>query len=259
MKRPGLMNAAIAVLIAMVIFACQKQAAQQETETAAVAAGPNTLTEEEKTAGWELLFDGATLDGWKRFNSDTIGPLWSVKDGAIICDGTGLGEGSGKMGGSLMTTKNFGNFELIAEWKISPGGNSGILYHVVEGPQYEHDYNTGPEYQVMDDAGWKGDALAPAQKVGSNYDMFEAPDTKKVMPVGEWNVSKIVYNNGHVEHYLNGEKTVEFDESSDDYNQRLKKSKWVGYPDWNKSKTGAISLQDHGAPVYYRSIKIRSL
>lgn len=257
MKRSGLFNAAIALLIAMLAFACTKQAAQQE-ETVAEAA-PNTLTEEEKAAGWELLFDGSTLNGWKRYNSDTIGPLWSVKEGAILCDGSGLGEGSGNMGGSLMTTKTFGNFELVVEWKITPGGNSGILYHVIEGPQYKHDYETGPEYQVMDDAGWKGGELTPAQKVGSNYDMFEAPDTKKVMPVGEWNTSRIVYNNGHVEHYLNGEKTVEFEEGSDDYNQRYQKSKWVGYPDWNKSKVGAISLQDHGAPVYYRSIKIRSL
>jgi hypothetical protein len=231
MKKLNIFHAFV-LLMAVVAFSCQKSETKQETAAAETA--PNTLTEAEK--------------------------LWTVKDGTIICDGTGLGEGSGgSAGGSLMTTKTFGNFELVAEWKISPGGNSGILYHVVESPEYKHDYETGPEYQVMDDAGWKGGALNPPQKVGSNYDMFEAPDTKKVMPVGEWNTSKIVYNNGHVEHYLNGEKTVEFDEGSEDYNQRYQKSKWVGYPGWNKSKVGAISLQDHGAPVYYRSIKVRAL
>jgi len=244
----------LVLLMAIVTLSCQKSEKKE-----AVAAAPNTLTEEEKSAGWQLLFDGATLDGWKRFNSDTIGPLWSVKEGAIMCDGSGLGEGSGNMGGSLLTRKNYGNFELSFEWKISTGGNSGVLYHVVEGAQYKHDYETGPEYQVMDDIGWKGDGLTVAQKVGSNYDMFEAPENKKVMPVGEWNTSRIVYNNGHVEHYLNGEKTVEFEEASEDYNKRYQNSKWVGYPDWNKSKTGAISLQDHGAPVYYRSIKVREL
>lgn len=244
------------LLMAMVAFSCKQSDTRQE---ASAEAAPNTLTEDEKAAGWELLFDGTTLDGWKRYNHDTIGPLWTVKDGAIICDGTGFGEGSaGNVGGSLMTTKPFGNFDLVVEWKISPGGNSGILYHVVEGPDYKHDYVTGPEYQVMDDGGWKGDALTAAQKAGSNYDMFEAPATKKVMPVGEWNTSRLVYNNGLVEHYLNGEKTVEFTEGSEDYNQRYQKSKWVNYPAWNKSKTGAISLQDHGAPVYFRSIKIRS-
>jgi hypothetical protein len=252
MKKPNLLYLLAVALIAFLPMACQKKSA----ETAAV---PNALTEEEKAAGWELLFDGSTLNGWKRYNSDTIGPLWSVKDGMIVCDGSGMGEGSGKMGGSLITTRTFGNFELSIEWKISPGGNSGIMYHVVESPEYKHDYETGPEYQVMDDAGWKGGELKEEQKVGGNYDMYAAPVNKKVKPAGEWNVSRIVYNNGHVEHYLNGEKTVEFDEGSEDYNQRYQKSKWVEYPGWNKSKVGAISLQDHGAPVYYRSIKIKAL
>jgi hypothetical protein len=257
MKRMTYTSAFAALLLVWAISACQKPVTEQESSTTEVT--PNALTEEEKAAGWELLFDGATFNGWKRYNHDTIGPLWSIKEGVIICDGSGLGEGSGNMGGSLTTTRTFGNFELSAEWKISPGGNSGILYHVIESPEYEHDYETGPEYQVMDDGGWKGDGLKPAQMVGSNYDMFEAPATKKVMPVGEWNTSRIVYNNGHVEHYLNGEKTVEFDESSEEYTKRYQASKWVDFPGWNKSKTGAISLQDHGAPVYYRSLKIRAL
>lgn len=246
----------LAVFIAIILLSsCQKPTSQQEVTTNTIL---NSLTEDEKAAGWELLFDGSTLDGWKRFNQDTIGPLWSVNEGMIICDGTGFGEGTANVGGSLVTTRQFGNFEMAAEWKVSPGGNSGILYHVVEGPNYKHDYETGPENQVIDDTGWKGE-LKPAQKSGSNYDMFEAPVTKKLMPVGEWNTVKIIYNNGHVEHWLNGEVMVEFEEGSDAYNERYKKSKWVDYPDWNKSKTGAISLQDHGAPVYYRNLKIRAL
>jgi hypothetical protein len=260
MKKSIQFSFVFALGLAIALTSCNKAAKQEETTVAEVATpAPNTLTDEEKAAGWELLFDGATLNGWKRYNRDTIGPLWTVQDGAIVCDGSGFGEGSGDMGGSLMTTKTFGNFELSVEWKISPGGNSGILYHVVESPEYKYDYETGPEYQVLDDGGWPGGELTPAQKVGSNYDMFEAPETKKVMPVGEWNTSRIVYNNGRVEHYLNGEMTVEFDESSEEYTTRYQQSKWVEYPGWNKSKVGAISLQDHGAPVYFRSIKIRPL
>jgi hypothetical protein len=247
------------------ILSCQRSASS-ETETAkdstntmtVTASTQNKLTAEEKAAGWELLFDGNTLQGWKRFNHDTIGPLWTAKEGAIVCDGEGVIENAANMGGSLMTTKQFGNFELTAEWKISAGGNSGILYHVIEHSKYKHDYETGPEVQVMDDAGWKGDKLKEVQKAGSNYDMFEAPASKKVMPVGEWNHVKIVYNYGHVEHWLNGEKIVEFEEGSPEYNTRYKKSKWTKYPDWNRSKTGSISLQDHGAPVYFRNIKIRA-
>ena len=261
MKRLQPIHACIAVLATLLSISCQKSNTQQETassDTTAAVATENILTDEEKAAGWELLFDGSTLNGWKRYNHDTIGPLWSVQQGVIVCDGRGLTEGTANIGGSLITTRQFGNFELTTEWKLSPGGNSGILYHVVEGAKYKHDYETGPEFQVMDDTGWK-DSLREAQKVGSNYDMFEAPATKKVNPVGEWNTARLVYNNGHVEHWLNGEKVVEFEEGSPDFTKRYKKSKWVDYPDWNKFKTGAIALQDHGAAVYYRNIKIKPL
>ena len=243
------------VLAALTIISCGKSGNKPEATAEAM---PNTLTEEEKQAGWELLFDGQTLNGWKRYGADTIGPLWIVKDGQIVCNGEGLSEGTKGIGGSLTTLKQFGNFELTVDWKITAGGNSGILYHVVEKPEYEHEFETGPEFQIMDDAGWKG-SLNPAQKVGSNYDMYEAPANKKVNPVGEWNTARIVYDNGHVEHWLNGEKTVEFMEGDEDYQKRYEASKWVDYPGWNVSKVGAISLQDHGANVYFRNIKIRPI
>jgi hypothetical protein len=239
----------------LLLVSCQKSGSPQETKAALVAM--NDLTEEERQAGWELLFDGTTLDGWKRYNHDTIGPLWTVQDGMIVCNGSSLDEGTANTGGSLVTIKQFGNFELSAEWKVSPGGNSGILYHVVEKPEYKYDYETGPEYQVLDDEGWKGESLGDTQKAGGNYGMYAAPSGKKLFPAGEWNTARIVYNNGHVEHWLNGEKTVAFEENSDDFKERHRNSKWADYPGWNKFKTGAISLQDHGAPVYFRNIKIR--
>jgi hypothetical protein len=255
----------MAIALASSLVSCQK--ASQDTaagaDTTTVAADStaqyNMLTAEEKNAGWELLFDGSTLNGWKRYNQDSIGPLWTVDNGAIKCDGEGLTEGTANNGGSLVTIKQFGNFDLTFEWKVSPGGNSGVLYHVVEKPEYKYDFETGPEYQVMDDGGWKGDPLKPAQKAGSNYDMYAAPDTKKLNPVGEWNTSRIVYNNGHVEHWLNGEKVVEFEEGDPEFQDLYKKSKWVEYPGWNKFKKGSIALQDHGAPVYFRNLKIKAL
>lgn len=243
-------------------LSCSKSGSDQSAEstagTTAAVPADNTLSEAEAAGGWELLFDGKTLNGWKRYNADTIGPLWVAEDGMIICKGEGLGEGTGEIGGSLMTTRQFGNFELSVDWKISPGGNSGILYHVIEGPEYAADYHTGPEYQVIDDEGWEGE-LREEQKVGSNYDMHAPSANKKVNPVGEWNTSKIVYSNGHVEHWLNGEKILEFEEGTPDFQERYKKSKWPDYPGWNKSKTGAISLQDHGANVYFKNIKVREL
>jgi hypothetical protein len=250
----------LATLSFFLVNSCRKSETQKTLAADSVTTDVpvNSLSDSEKAAGWELLFDGRTLNGWKRYGADSIGPLWSVKEGMIVCNGTGLGEGSGAMGGSLMTLKQYGNFELTADWKISPGGNSGIVYHVVEKPEYKHDYETGPEYQVLDDEGWK-DPLTDAQTAGSNYDMHPASGSKKLNPVGEWNTSKIVYNNGHVEHWLNDEKVVDFKEGDADFQERYKKSKWVEYPGWNKFKVGSISLQDHGAPVYFRNIKIRAL
>ena len=247
-----LTSISLALLLSLMISCSGERKVEEEAETEAEAEAP---VEEE----WIVLFDGETLDGWKRYNADEIGPLWSVEDGTIKCDGTGLGEGSGDMGGSLLTTEKFGNFELALEWKISEGGNSGIMYHVVEMQEYGHAYETGPEYQVLDDPGWTGGELTPAQLAGSNYDMFEAPEDKKINPALEWNTSKIRYEDGKVTHWLNGELTVEFDEASDDYKERYENSKWVGFPGWNKYKEGGIALQDHGAPVWYRNIRIKRL
>lgn len=257
MKR--IINFSLAAMVCCLValaFSCKNKGTQETATTDTVM---NTLTPEEVAQGWQLLFDGKTFNGWKRYNHDTIGPLWTVHDGLIECNGQGLTEGTANIGGSLMTTRQFGNFELSVDWKISPGGNSGILYHVIEGPEYAHDYETGPEFQLLDDSGWKGDTLKPAQLVGSNYDMYPAPTDKKIKPAGEWNNARLIYNNGHVVQYLNGEKTVDFEEGSADFQKRYVVSKWPHYPGWNKSKTGAISLQDHGAPIFFRNIKIKEL
>ena len=207
------------------------------------------------------MFDGETLEGWKRYHAEDICPLWSVEDGAIKCDGKGHGEGSPEYGGSLITLETFGNFELELEWKISEGGNSGILYHVVEKPEYGHAYVTGPEYQVRDDGQPDGSPESMKNLAGSNYDMYNAPSTKKLNPVGEWNSARIVYQDGIVEHWLNGEKIIEFDENSEDFKERFGMSKWSSgeYPSWNSYKEGSIGLQDHGAAVWYRNIRIRRL
>ncbi len=259
MKKPNFKFNSIFSLITvfaliMVMASCGGRQSGQEQE----AADETMADEQMEESGWIELFNGENLDGWKRYNADEIGPLWKVDGDAILVEGEGLGEGSGEWGGSLITIEQFGNFELELEWKISPGGNSGVLYHVVESPDYDHAYETGPEYQLLDDQGWEGN-LTEAQKVGSNYDMFAAPADKNVKPAGEWNTSRIIYNDGHVEHWLNGGKTVEFDEGSDRYQEHYQNSKWVEFPDWNKFKTGSIGLQDHGAPVWFRNIRIRKL
>jgi len=203
---------------------------------------------------WIDLFDGSTLNGWKEYNKDALGKLWKVEDGMIVCDGAGGAEGS-----SLITKEQYDNFELVVEWKIAEGGNSGILYHVVEDPKYKHAYETGPEYQLLDDAGWKGGELTQKQKVASDYDMIAAPADKPAKPAGEWNESKLIFNYGQVEHWLNGKKMVEFNAWSEEWNERRDNAKWKEYPGYGKYKKGSIALQEHGYGVWFRSVKLKKL
>jgi hypothetical protein len=216
-----------------------------------------TTAEEQPAAAvseWIDLFDGSTLNGWKEFNKPEIGALWKVEDGMIICDGSGGAEGS-----DIITIEQFDNFELFVEWKIAPGGNSGIMYHVIEDPAYKYAYETGPEYQLLDDDGWQGGPLKPAQLVGSDYDMIPAPEDKPKKPAGEWNESRIIFDNGHVEHWLNGTKLLEFQAWSDEWNERKNNSKWKDYPGYGKYKKGSIALQEHGFGVWFRKVKIKKL
>jgi hypothetical protein len=259
MKRKSLISllkSAVTMALAL-LLACS--GGQQPDNGLQESSQKNTADKQDEE--WISLFDGESLEGWKRYNAEMIGPLWKVEDGAILCDGKGHGEGSPEFGGSLITLETFGNFDLRLEWKISKGGNSGILYHVVEKPEYSHAYVTGPEYQVRDDPPGPATGEGANELAGSSYDMFAAPPTKKLKPVGEWNSARIVYENGRVEHWLNGERVVAFDESSADFKEKFEKSKWASgqYPYWNTYKEGSIALQDHGARVWYRKIRIRKL
>jgi len=225
--------------------------------------GDNKSTEkaiesQKATDDWIPLFDGKTLKGWKQYGLDNITDMWSTEDGMIVCNGEGGQEADGKKRGSLITIDQFDNFELELDWKISPEGNSGILYHVVEKPEYSHAFNTGPEYQLLDDVNFPS-PVKKVQETAAAYDMYPAKADKKLNPAGEWNSTKFVYDHGHVEHWLNGEMVVNYDEGSDDWKERYKKSKWVDYPGWNKYKKGAIGLQDHGSKIWFKNLRIKKL
>ena len=209
----------------------------------ALSTQDNTLTDDEKKAGWKLLFDGKTTQGWKGYKKDKVGDGWQVVDGALT-----LTKGSG----DICTIEEFADFELQIDWRISPGGNSGIMYRVAEtrGAPYE----TGPEYQVLDDDK-HGDGKNPLTSAGSIYAVY--PPAKKVTkPVGEWNHTKIVLKGNHVEHWLNGEKVAEAEIGSDDWNARVAKSKWAKVTSYAKESKGKIDLQGHGDAVEYKNIKI---
>jgi hypothetical protein len=208
-------------------------------------------TEDEK---WISLFDGKTLKGWHGYNKTGTIQNWAIEDGAMVC----LGAAKDAHGGDIVTDQAFENFELKWEWKISKEGNSGVMYHVVEGSKYEAPYQTGPEYQLIDDTGFP-QKLEEWQKTGADYAMNLPNDKKKLKPVGEWNTSKIVFDKGHAEHWLNGEKIVEFQAWNAKWQKEKQEGKWKDYPDYGLAKTGLIALQDHGNKAYFKNIMIRVL
>ena len=214
----------------------------------------NILTEKEKADGWILLFDGKTMNGWKDFNGTSLKQPWSVVDGCIQAKGAGSDSD-----GYIVTDKEYENFELVWDWKLSKGGNSGMIYHVIENPAFSVPYVTGPEYQLIDEPNFPGE-LEDWQKLGVDYAMY-LPDESlmKVNPAGEWNNSKIVFDNGHVEHWLNGVKILEFEAWTDDWFKRKNSGKWAHAPEYGLARKGVICLQDHGDPASFRNIKIKEL
>ena len=207
---------------------------------------PNMLTQKEKQDGWRLLFDGSTTNGWREFKKTSVPDGWKVVDGAI----TRVGES-----GDLITQDEFGNFELALQWKIAPGGNSGIMYRVTE--DADATYETGPEMQVLDDAG-HADGKSRLTAAGSCFGLYPSP-AGLLKPVGEWNSVRIVVNGNHVEHWLNGTKAVEYELGSADWEARVKASKFAQWPGYGRASRGHIAIQNHGDRVAYRGIKVKVL
>jgi hypothetical protein len=204
---------------------------------------------------WVDLFNGRDLKGWRSYQQDDPAAGWIVEDGAIVLD---VDEQTEEMtGGDLVTGKQYENFELELEWKISAGGNSGVFYGVREIPGHEVAYESGIEMQVLDDDRHQ-DGNNPETSAGACYALY-APQNKVLRPVGEYNKVRLVVNDGHVEHWLNGAKIVEYDIGSDDWNARIAKSKFAGWEHFAKYRRGHIGLQDHTDRVWFRNIRIREL
>ena len=204
------------------------------------------LTAAEQADGWKLLFDGTSLAGWRAYKSTTAPAGWAAVNGELVRNGEG---------GDLMSAEQFSDFELRLEWKISENGNSGIIYHVVTGDEFP--YESGPEFQVLHNAGHK-DGANPITSAGSNYAMH-APAKDVTRPVGEWNDIRLIVKGTHVEHWMNGEKLLEFEQFSPDWYARVKASKFSKMPPYGRHMRGHIVLQDHGNVVSYRNIKIKAL
>lgn len=223
----------------------------------------NTLTPQERAAGWRLLFDGTTSTGWRSTRGPTF-PVsgWEVKNGSLSVTDHGGEEGGNA--GDIITTREYSNFELSVDFRITSGANSGIKYFVDLDltPGHEgHGSNVGFEYQILDDA------LHPDAKRGKNgdrtvaslYDMIPAAANKPIHPVGEWNTARIVVRGTHAEHWLNGVKVLEYDRGSSVFRSIIAESKFHVYPEFGKANKGYILLQNHGFPVSFRNIKILEL
>ena len=225
--------------------------------TPGACAGQNTLTDAETKAGWRLLFDGRSLAGWHGFNKQSI-EAWSVDGCALKTAGTAGNYGSDKRA-DIVTDADFTNFELSLDWKATKGGNSGVMYGVIEDPKYDAPWKTGPEYQLIDDVGFP-QKIEPYQKAGSNYAMQPPDDAQKTLnPVGEWNTTRIVVNGSHVEHWLNGRKILSFERWTPEWNALKASGKWNEAPDYGMAKTGRIAIQDHGSVFWFRNVKVRPL
>ena len=251
----------ICLIITLIFANCQQQQKEtnQTTESdtsteSATSASPvdNTLTAGEKEQGWKLLFDGQTTAGWRNFKSTGIGPAWKVEDGTLT-----LVTGGDEKGGDIITDQTYENFELSLEWKIAEGGNSGIIYHVLEEEQYDRVWQTGPEMQILDDDGHP-DGKIVKHRAGDLYDLIEC-EVVTVNPPGEWNKIRLISDNGRVEHWQNGRKVVEFNMDDPSWQTLIAGSKFKDMPGFEKTKKGYISLQDHGDRVWFKNIKIRQL
>lgn len=231
------------------------------TVTAApeMAATPvhNTLTDEEKADGWVLLFDGTSTDGWRNYKSDSIGPAWKVEQGVLYLDTLNKENWQTQGGGDIITDKSYENYEFMADWKISEGGNSGIIYHVQEDDSYDYVWQTGPEMQILDDANHP-DGQIEKHRVGDLYDLIEASGNAE-NPVGEWNTIRIVSRDGKIEQWMNGQMVVSTDMNSQEFKDLVAGSKFSEMPGFGKFTSGHIALQDHGNMVWFRNLKIKPL
>lgn len=258
------------VCAGLLATACQStpSTAHEPTEAAEAAVltttqepADNTLTEQERADGWRLLFDGTSTEHWRGAHRETFPEQgWRIANGMLIVQASDGAESQN--GGDIVTREEFSDFEFQTDFKLTEGANSGIKYFVTEAYNPEGSA-IGLEYQLLDDA------RHPDAKLGNNgggtrtlaslYDLQGAPTDKPARPIGEWNTARVVVRGNQVTHYLNGEKVLEYDRGSDEYDQRVQGSKYKDWENFGLADSGHILLQDHGDEVHFKNIKVRDL
>jgi hypothetical protein len=223
-------------------------AAATPPSTQAMSQQDNVLTAAERAAGWQLLFDGQTTAGWRPYQGEgAISAVWRVVDGVLT---------KSRPGDDIVTTRTYGDFELTFDWKVSRGGNAGLFFRATE--EYSKIYWSAPEFQLLDDANAR-DGQNPLTSAGAAYGLWPAP-RGVARGADEWNTSRIVARGAHIEHWMNGQKTIEYEAWSPEWESRVQGSKFKDYPNFGRAKAGLIGIQgDHGGVLSLRNIKIREI
>ena len=244
-----------AFIIAIAFSGCHSN---EEVKTDDDTTMVNTLTEQQKTDGWQLLFDGTSMKGWHKYGGKPVGTAWKVADGTFYLDTTIKENWQIKDGGDIVSDDEFENFHLKLEWKIAKNGNSGIMFYVFEDTaKYKWAWETAPEMQVLDNDG-HGDGKIIKHRAGDLYDLISC-SKETVKPVGEWNLAEIKSVGGKLDLFLNGENVVSTTLWDDNWKKMVAGSKFVKMPDFGTYKKGKIALQDHGNNVSFRNVMIKKL
>ena len=256
MSRPISFRAALSATTVLIVAACatsQKEATSGDssTATATTATTATTTSTAMSTApdtSWRTLVGGnATTSAWRGYKTQTFPSSWKVVGDTLTKSGSV---------DDLISRDEWGDFELTWDWKLDPGGNAGIFYRATE--EYDKVYWSGPEYQLLDDAKHP-DGKSRLTSAGADYGLYPSP-AGFVKPANQWNTSRIVARGPHVEHWLNGQKVVEYEMWSPDWKAKVKASKFSAYPDYGLAKRGHIAIQgDHDGTLSIRNMRIREL
>jgi hypothetical protein len=232
------------VAMALLTAACVHSSS---STSSAIGVGASTVSNAGPQAGWRTLFDGTTMSAWRGYKTEGVPSGWRAVDGVIVKE---------KGAEDIMTRDQFANFELNVEWKLAKGGNSGIFYRGTQ--EYDHIYWSAPEYQLLDDAN-APDGKDRLTSAAAAYALYPPP-AGVVKPFDEWNATRIIVNGAHVEHWLNGQKVVEYELWSPDWKAKVAASKFAAYPNYGLAKKGYIGIQgDHPGALALRHIRIREL
>lgn len=215
----------------------------------------NSLTMQELADGWELLFDGSSLDRWRLYNGGSLPDTWSIRDGTMTFAPEEADRAEGSQ--NIITKKKYENFHLKLEWKIKEGGNSGIFYGVLEQPNQQI-YWSAPEMQIVDNTFYPDTVDAHDRLAGSLYDLIPAKP-QNANPPGQWNRVQIIVDGSSVEHWQNGAKVLEFDRWTPEWFEMIRNSKFECHNEFGNIRRGHIGIQDHGSFIQLRNIKVRPI